>query len=119
MNAVTKGRYVSDDAPPRNPITGIAACCARAASGHPTAAPPIRVMNSRRLIGFLLQAEEKSYHTDERERHFASPQKWDANVRVGSLLPDQHAGDAGGMSAFCSESDGRPNAIRRGMQRRR
>jgi hypothetical protein len=32
----------------RNPITGIAGCCARAASGH-TAAPPTSVMNSRRL----------------------------------------------------------------------
>jgi hypothetical protein len=31
------------------PITGIAGCCARAASGHATAAPPSSVMNSRRL----------------------------------------------------------------------
>ena len=28
----------------RNPITGIAGCCARAASGHAAAAPPSRVM---------------------------------------------------------------------------
>src|SRR6516225_9474450 len=34
---------------PRTPITGIAACCARAASGH-TTAPPTRVMKSRRLM---------------------------------------------------------------------
>ena len=33
---------------PRNPITGIAGCCARAASGHAAAAPPSSVMNSRR-----------------------------------------------------------------------
>ena len=33
----------------RNPTTGIAACCAHAASGH-AAAPPSSVMNSRRLI---------------------------------------------------------------------
>ena len=33
----------------RNPITGIAGCCARAASGH-AAAPPRRLMNSRRRI---------------------------------------------------------------------
>ena len=33
-----------------NPITGIAGCCARAASGHAAAAaPPSSVMNSRRL----------------------------------------------------------------------
>src|SRR5215831_11120759 len=34
----------------RNPITGIAACCPRAASGQATAAPPSSVMNSRRLV---------------------------------------------------------------------
>jgi len=34
----------------RNPITGIADCCARAASGHVAAAPPINVMNSRRFM---------------------------------------------------------------------
>jgi len=33
----------------RNPTTGIAGCCARAASGH-AAAPPSSVMNSRRLM---------------------------------------------------------------------
>ena len=38
------------DAASRNPITGIAGCCARAASGHAAAAPPISVMKSRRLI---------------------------------------------------------------------
>ena len=32
---------------PRNPITGIAGCCARAASGNAAAAPPSSVMNSR------------------------------------------------------------------------
>ena len=34
----------------RNPITGIAGCCARAASGHAAAAPPRSVMNSRRCM---------------------------------------------------------------------
>jgi hypothetical protein len=29
--------------------TGIAGCCARAASGHVAAAPPMSVMNSRRF----------------------------------------------------------------------
>src|SRR5262249_43517890 len=43
------GRYPSSDVLLRNPITGIAGCCARAASGH-TAAPATSVMNSRRLI---------------------------------------------------------------------
>ena len=43
-------RIASGDAPLRNPITGIAGCCARAASGHATAAPPSSVTNSRRLM---------------------------------------------------------------------
>jgi hypothetical protein len=38
----------------RNPITGIAGCCARAASGHATAAAPSSVMNSRRCISGLM-----------------------------------------------------------------
>ena len=38
----------SGDLALRNPITGIAGCCARAASGHAAAAPPSSVMNSRR-----------------------------------------------------------------------
>jgi hypothetical protein len=33
----------------KNPITGITACCARAASGH-VAALPMYAMNSRRLM---------------------------------------------------------------------
>ena len=40
----------SADAPLRNPITGIAGCCACATIGHVAAAPPRSVMNSRRLI---------------------------------------------------------------------
>ena len=34
----------------KNPITGIAGCCARAVSGHAAAAPPNTPRNSRRLI---------------------------------------------------------------------
>lgn len=34
------------------PTTGMLGCCARAASGH-AAAPPISVMNLRRLIAYL------------------------------------------------------------------
>ena len=43
-------QIASSDVLRRNPITGIAGCCARAASGHAAAAPPSSVMNSRRLI---------------------------------------------------------------------
>ena len=45
-----RGAYRSASALLRNPITGIAGCCARAASGHAAAAPPSSVMNSRRFI---------------------------------------------------------------------
>ena len=39
----------SGDAVLRKPITGIAFCCARKASGHAVAAPPSRMISSRRL----------------------------------------------------------------------
>src|SRR5262249_50315706 len=45
-----KRTELSFDRPLTKPITGIAGCCARAASGHAAAAPPTSVMNSRRLI---------------------------------------------------------------------
>jgi len=37
----------------RNPITGIANCCARTASGHAAAAPPSSVMNLCRLMSSI------------------------------------------------------------------
>src|SRR5262245_34055983 len=42
--------HTACEAPLRKPITGMAGCCALAASGHAAAAPPSRAMNSRRLI---------------------------------------------------------------------
>jgi hypothetical protein len=47
-HAVTKGAHSTGVVPFRNPITGIAGCCARAASGQAAAAPPSSVMNFRR-----------------------------------------------------------------------
>jgi len=44
-----KGAYGSDDVLLRYPITGTAACCARAASGH-TTAPPRSAMSLRRCL---------------------------------------------------------------------
>ena len=44
-------RNGAGESKPRIPTTGIAAFCARAASGH-AAAPPSNVMNSRRLVMF-------------------------------------------------------------------
>ena len=49
-NPPRRSANASSDVGWSNPITGIAGCCARAASGHAedAAAPPMRVMNSRR-----------------------------------------------------------------------
>jgi hypothetical protein len=49
-NAARRCMESAGDRALMKPITGIAPCCARAASGHATAAPPISVMNSRRLM---------------------------------------------------------------------
>ena len=54
-----RGAEASADAARRNPTTGIAGCCARAASGQETAAPPTTVMNSRRLMCFP-QVEDRT-----------------------------------------------------------
>ena len=47
---VSRCNHEATDAGMRNPITGIAGCCARAESGHAAAAPPSSDMNSRRLL---------------------------------------------------------------------
>src|SRR5262249_42048210 len=49
-NAVTNRVRSAGDKPLRNPITGIAGCCARAASGH-AAAPLKQLTKYRRVIG--------------------------------------------------------------------
>ena len=47
------------EAEPRNPMVGsLPACCARAASGHTAAAPPSRVMNSRRFTAIASRADQ-------------------------------------------------------------
>jgi hypothetical protein len=56
IQALTESSYCgvkpSGDPLLRNPITGIAACCARAVSGHATTVLLKSLMNSRRLMGF-------------------------------------------------------------------
>ena len=54
--------------PLRNPITGIAGCCARAASGQATAAPPRPAMNARRLTRNLVGSGEELRRDVEAER---------------------------------------------------
>jgi hypothetical protein len=49
-NAAIGPAHSAADTPYNTPTTGIAGCCARAAIGHDAAAPPRRVMKSRRRI---------------------------------------------------------------------
>src|SRR6266508_2526292 len=52
----------------RNPITVIAACCARAPSGHAVAAlPPSSVMNSRRSFDHLVGNREQAWRKRQAE----------------------------------------------------
>ena len=48
--ALRKAQRAEADPPLTNPTTGIAGCCARAASGQEAAVPPRMMMNSRRLM---------------------------------------------------------------------
>src|SRR5262249_26777153 len=48
--AVDEPGFLQTVADSRNPITGIAGCCARAASGHAAANPPSAASNSRRAM---------------------------------------------------------------------
>ena len=50
-------RKSANDVLRRNPITGIAGCCERAAVGDAAAAPPTSVMNSRRRMCLLCEAK--------------------------------------------------------------
>jgi hypothetical protein len=60
------------------PTTGIAGCCARAATGH-AAAPPNAAMNSRRLV-----CRERTMLKDDGGRFTSSPPSWlEARSRLG------------------------------------
>ena len=47
---------------------GIAACCARAATGHAATAPPSSVMNSRRRRSSLPRADRRGLFRSRRQR---------------------------------------------------
>jgi hypothetical protein len=68
------------DAPLRNPITGSAGCCARAASGH-AAALPRSAMKLRRLM------QHSPWRTKStKEQRCALQQNWSANCVDGAAL---------------------------------
>src|SRR5262249_40291424 len=63
------------------PTTGVAACCARAANGHPAAAPPTSVMKSRRFTGC---PSNRGFYPTMLTVHGAARQIWINDVRFGS-----------------------------------
>src|SRR4249920_3709105 len=71
------------DLPLRKPIT-LRGSCARAGDIH-AAAPPRRVMNSRRLMGFP-DAEDYTLPHRGKKRSCASQQNWAARVGSGPRL---------------------------------
>src|ERR1700730_3256191 len=81
MNAARKDE--SGDELSRNPITGTAGCCARAANGH-AAAPPSPAMNSRRRINFPFLVQESLYIGSESvETRFPAHSDWPTNSFAG------------------------------------
>ena len=92
-------RVASGDVAWRNPITGIAGCCARAASGHAAAAPPSSVMNSRRLIRSPRRRGEQRRRNGEAER--PGGLEVDDQFELGRLLDRQ----VGGLRALENAAD--------------
>ena len=91
-NAATSCAYAAGDALLRNPITGIAGCCARAASGH-AAAPPSSVMNSRRSHSITSSARASSVGGTSRPSAFAV-----LRLMTSSNLVDCCTGRSAGFS---------------------
>ena len=81
-------RSCSGDLGSRNPITGIAGCCARAASGHAAAAPPSSVMNSRRSHSITSSARASSVGGTSRPSAFAVLRLMTSS-KLGGLLDRQ------------------------------
>ena len=79
----------------RNPITGIAGCCARAASGHAAAAPPSSVMNSRRHHSITSSARASSVGGTSRPSAFAV-----LRLITNSNLRRLHYGQVGWLFAL-------------------
>src|SRR5260370_42161456 len=68
-NAARRCSNDADGVLRRKPTTGIAGCCARAASGHAlAAAPPSSVMNARRSFDDLVGAGEQGWRHLEAKR---------------------------------------------------
>src|SRR5262249_22938802 len=83
-----------------NPITGIAGCCARAASGHAAAAPPSSDMNARRFVcreSSIVRGDGGSVMTvppsrPEARSRFGSQTANELGAPVASSIPEQLPG---------------------------
>jgi len=93
--AATRLAFSSGDPACRNPITGTAGCCARAASGHAAAAPN-RVMNWRRFMmisgscGFLVHGNCSTSAGLSFERHLGLKILNFRDIYLAKRLPRQH-----------------------------
>src|SRR5262245_27838997 len=85
----------------RKPTTG-AGCCARAASGHVAAAPPMSVvMKSRRFRASYSRASDRKNSIPLRRQETAALRNFDpVYVSVGSIASHPDVRDAPGMSAI-------------------
>src|ERR1700730_7516673 len=85
------------------PITGTAACCARAARGHAAATTQNSVMNSRRLMGAHPKAKDRGISIAGQDR--ASQQKRTVHVRFGSIATEEAEAARPRMSALRPKAD--------------
>src|SRR5215471_185608 len=81
-NASTNGAYLSNEVGSRNPITGIADCCVRAANGHVAAIVAASTLNSRRFMDCPLESPHQSLAATRRAVLHTT--KVCADVAVGS-----------------------------------
>src|SRR6266849_5715570 len=78
-------------------MRGTLSCCARATSGQAAAVPPSRVMNSRRLMGFVLGLRTAPYHTVERELCFAAQRHRPFMSELGQTATSRNARVTSGL----------------------
>src|SRR5262249_20317246 len=75
-NADTRCATGSGEPASMYPTTGIATCCALAASGYAAAAPPSSVMNSRRFIVTIIQSPRRRGRATSAEFQGPAPWRW-------------------------------------------
>ena len=104
----------------RNPTTGIATCCARAATGHAATAPPRRLVNSRRRIS---APKLRGQHCIGSEEYFDRAQPGHQNhcrsAQPMSLMDHKPRRRSGPGASLCPQYlQSRPNLRTAGMLHR-